>query len=723
MVRAYITGMGLITPLGKTVAETERAILLGRKGFKRLSLFPVFDDNPLPVGEIDGIPEENGLPRTHILARMAAEEAMAEWENPPEAIVVGTTTGGMAETEKNLRKGALIPSAYEYHAAGSVADFLASVFQCTGPVITLSTACSSSAAAIKTALLMLRKEQVRNVLVVGADSLCRLTYYGFKSLQLIDPEGAKPFDRNRKGMTVAEGAGALLLAGAHSAPSNAVAEIAGCGLSCDAWHPATPHPDGLGALKAMKRAMKDAGVSPSNIDYINLHGTGTWDNDASESAAINRLFGEKIPCHSSVKGALGHSLAAAGAIEAILSALSIQHNVIPPNTGCTVSDPLLPINPAAKPEKKVLQTVLSNSFGFGGNNAAVIIGTTNRTMKDRDTPADLPFTIAGKSLLSGAGFLKETLGKITQGKAVKGLPAEKELLRNLSAKTVRRMKRLPRMALSLAMDAWENSGIQEKPEAVFFGTGWGSLSETYRFLTQLFDSNDQFASPTDFIGSVHNAPAGQAAIQFAATGPNITATGGNNSFEQALFTADLLSRNEDGPVLVIGADEFHETFSPLLDLSTPEGTERADGGGALLLKRTAKPSGIRLSPVFLKRSLKPGDAIEALISRFGGPKSLNTRYGALFAGIPASEKGNGSKQLKHFIQASEFTGAVWDYRECTGQFASASAVAVVLAAAFAESGQIPERLCGKDGSDLQGKGILVAGFGKYVTGIGVLNHR
>ena len=712
--------MGLISPIGKTVAETERAILRGQRGLKPISIFPTQEDNAFLVGEIDNLPEGNGLPRTHILARLAAEEAMAGSKIPPGAIIVGTTTGGMAETEKNLREHNPSPSFYRYHAAGSVGDYLASILGCTGPVITVSTACSSSAAAIKVALEMLRQKRIDTILVVGADSLCRLTYYGFKSLQLIDPDGAKPFDLNRKGMTVAEGAGAVFLVGADHAPQNALAEIVGAGLSCDAFHPATPRPDGRGALEAMRTAMADAGVSPLDIDYINLHGTGTIDNDASESAAVNKLFGNRLPCHSSVKGAMGHPLAAAGVVETIISVMAINKGMVPPNTGCTVPDPVLNMHPVRASEIKDIRTVLSNSFGFGGNNAAVVIGTPRRSVKAKDEIPGFPFAITGRSLVSGAGFMAETLKALSRGKTCKGILPDKQLARNLPPKTVRRMKRLSRMVLSLGIEARENSGLEERPGSLFFGTGWGSLTETFNFETQLIDSKCQFSSPTDFIGSVHNAPAGQAAIQFQATGPNITTTGGNYSFEQALLTASLLSRNTNEPVLVIGADEYHETLSPLFDLSVSDKTDRSDGGGAVLLRRGAGSSGMHFSPIFLERSRDNGSAIRALISSLGGAENLNNQYGALFAGIPESEIMYCRKQLEHFIKETDFVGPILDYRKFTGQFASASAVATVLAIAFTESGKIPEGLLSEGHSDLNGKGILVAGFGSYVTGIGIL---
>ena len=175
-------------------------------------------------------------------------------------------------------------------------------------------------------------------------------------------------------MNVSEGAAALVLEGSENVPANALAKILGAGLSCDAHHPTAPHPEGQGAMRAMQRAMTDALKNSSEIDYINLHGTGTKDNDLSEARAVNRIFVDKQPVMSSIKGAMGHPLAAAGIMEAVVSILCIQHSRIPPNTGCTTPDPELNLLPLLQPAEQTVRTVLSNSFGFGGNNAAVAIG-------------------------------------------------------------------------------------------------------------------------------------------------------------------------------------------------------------------------------------------------------------------------------------------------------------------------------------------------------------
>ena len=717
--------MGLITPVARGVPETKASIMNGVRGIGPVTLFPVPRDRSLPVGEIHESFEMEGLPRTHQLALIAAEEAMADSKDAPDAIVIGITTGGMDLTEEHLKRGDTSRDLFKYHATGSVAEYLAAKLKCKGPVITISTACSSGTAAIKIALEMLREEKVKNVLVGGADSLCRLTYYGFNALQLIDPDGARPLDINRRGMTVSEGAGMLLLEGKDRAPDNTMAEILGAGLSCDAYHPSSPDPEGTGALAAMRAAIKDARISPSDIDYINLHGTGTIDNDLSEARAVDRLFAEDKPLLSSVKGAFGHSLAAAGAIETVISAMGISDSFVPGNTGCNTPDPELRLNPVIEPIERDIQTVLSNSFGFGGNNASVVIGRPEEKRVSISSQGPPHLAVVGCACITGAGKTRMTEKTVSEGRNCRGILLDKEVSEDLSPKTVRRIKRLSRLALSLAIAAHKDSGVSDAPNSLFFGTGWGPLSDTYDFLTKLYESEEHFTSPIDFIGSVHNAPAGLIAIGFGATGPNITTTGGDYSFEQSLMAASLLTKGRDELILVVGADESHEILSALFDDSVSGGQTPSDGGGALCLRRadtsspprTGSSTGLRLFPSFFEYSKDNPSIILSLIDSLGGPDRIKRKYGAVFAGIPGSHRDTGSNQLSQFLAGSDFEGPVIDYRRLTGEFASASAVATVLAVCFVREGKIPASLCGKKSSSLNGKGVLIIGLGKFVTAV------
>jgi 3-oxoacyl-(acyl-carrier-protein) synthase len=375
----FITSLGIISPVGQGLNDNLDAIRKATRGIKPLRLFPTSHTPPLPVGEIGSFSFASDIPRTHALALVAAEEAMKHAAGAPDAVVIGVTTGGISFTEELLKRGELDSKQYQYHSTGSVAEYIARHVGCTGPVLTVSTACSSGTVALKIALEMLRCGMAKQVLAGGADALCRLTYYGFHALQLVDEAGARPFDRYRRGMSVGEGAAMLVLTAAENPPDKAMAELLGVGLSCDAYHPAAPHPEGAGALRAMEEALSDACLSPVDIDYMQLHGTGTLDNDLAEAKAIRALFGKRpIPPLSSIKGSLGHSLGAAGAMGAAVSVLSIVHDMIPANTGFHDYDPELKLTPVRVPTTADVKVALVNSFGFGGNNAVLALGHPKR---------------------------------------------------------------------------------------------------------------------------------------------------------------------------------------------------------------------------------------------------------------------------------------------------------------------------------------------------------
>jgi len=712
-IRVFITGMGVMSPLGNGVPDLLDSLKKNRSGIKPLSLFPASAGNLFPAGEITGFEQTDEVPRTHGIALAAAREALAGRNLIPDAIIIGTTTGGMPRTEELLKKGEKGADPYRYHSTSSVAEYISDVLQCTGLVITVTTACASGTAAVKLALELLRSGKAGRVLAGGSDALCRLTYYGFNSLQLIDPIGARPLDRSRRGMTVAEGSAMLLLEAAESAPSTAIAEVMGGGLSCDAHHPATPQPGGEGALYAMKRAIADAGITAADIGYINLHGTGTLDNDLAEARAVCALFGEHVPLLSSVKGATGHSLAAAGAVEAVVCSLAVRDGLVPANTGCTEPDPALNLRPVMEPMRKKINAVLSNSFGFGGNNACLVLGDPGIRRAISPHKSAFRFEVMGSACVTGAGDMEKTLHNLKQGKDCFGTLPLADISKKLQTREVRRLKRLPRLSLALAMDAAGSAA--QKPSSIFFSTSWGPLSETHDFLTKLFESDEQFTSPTDFIGSVHNAPAGQAAIWLKANGANITVTGGDYSFEQALFAAALAAEEEN--LLIMGADEYHEILSPLFDGSARIGRVPSDGGGALCLKRGTGSSRVLISPLFFERSTNNRGIMESLMRSLDGPEHVRSGYAAIFAGMPAVHKAECKKQLSEFISGTGFSGPIVDYRTLLGEFGSATSAAAAIAVRFAQNGALPPALAGGASCTLAGKGILMLGLGNCITAI------
>jgi 3-oxoacyl-(acyl-carrier-protein) synthase len=714
----YIGGAGIVSSLGAGLAATEKTLRDNRSAIGPLKLFALLQGTPLPVGQVDGLDDPSSLPRTHRLAHLAAEQAMAGHSAPPDAIIIGTTTGGIELTERLLRNDEHDKELYGHHGLTTVAHSLARQYNCTGPVLTCSTACSSGAVAIAMALAMLRSGQARMVLAGGVDSLSRLTYFGFHSLQLVDRNGCRPLDEHRQGMAVAEGAGMLLLTTVR--PEDPLAELVGAGLSCDAYHPAAPHPEGQGACMAMQAALTDAGLQPNDIGYINLHGTGTPDNDLAESKALRRLF-PVLPPLSSIKGASGHSLAASGAIEAVVSAIAIRNHLLPANTGLRQVDPALGLTPLTRPIERPVKAVLSNSFGFGGNNGSLVIGRPDafaRSAAPQGTSRKRGgLAVHGYSCLTGAGGRDATVSLLTGGGSAAGMAGLATISANLPPQLIRRLKRLPRITLALAVMAHKDGGLDElKPSAVFMGTGWGALSETYDFLARLASSNEQFPSPTDFVGSVHNGPASQVAIMFGATGPNITASGGDYSFEQALLAADLMFDDADRPAFVLGADEGHETFSPLFDPSIGPGSPLADGGGAFCVDRNGKGAKCGISIPFYQ-SGRGDEAIDALVAALGITAGRQSEYALVMAGIPAAMHGQGESQLARFLEQSRLSVPVVRYRRFTGEFASASAVAAALAASFVETGLVPGAFAG--GSDVaidaRHNKILVLGLGRDIT--------
>lgn len=708
--RVYIAGAGIITPLGQGLTATADALRQNRSAIQPINLFALQGEH-LPVGQV-GLAEPSLPSRTHRLAHIAALQALADCGRPPDAVIIGTTTGGILTTEQQLRDKVADKEAYRYHGLASVAEYLAGEFGCGGPAIAVSTACSSGAVAIALALHMLRRGRAESVLVGGVDSLCRLTYFGFHSLQLVDRKGCRPLDRDRQGMTIAEGAAMLLLT--TKKPAAPLAELLGAGLSCDAYHPAAPHPEGRGALAAMRAALADAGLAPADIGYINLHGTGTRENDQAEAKAIKSLFAVPPPL-SSIKGATGHSLAASGAIEAVVSALTIGESFLPGNTGCRQPDPALGITPLAEATSQTITAVLSNSFGFGGNNGSLVIARADSFPRPASPEiAGGWLAVHGFSCMTGAGNGAQTMSLLAQGVPVAGMAAQDTLSAKLSPTLVRRLKRLARMTLALAVDAHENSGAEDKTDAVFMGTGWGALSETHDFLNRLTDTGEQFPSPTDFVGSVHNGPAGQAAILLGATGANVTISGGDYSFEQALLTAELLLEEGDR-ALVLGADEGHPVFSPLFDPSVIPGTPLADGGGALRLSRSNEGATCRVRVPFSQPGRTEG-CIDSLLASLGSGRGLKGEYALLMAGIPSAVAAEGERQLAYFLEKSGLQAPVLRYRRFTGEFASASAVAAAMAASFFAAGAVPGGLA--TGQDIvlgeTGK-ILVLGLGPCLS--------
>ena len=377
--------------LGAGVAAHLEALRAGRSGIERKRWETI--DHELCIGEVAGLDayvlRADLAPydcRNNRLAQFGLEQdgfaaqvrgAVARHGADRIGVFLGTSTSGILSSEIAYRQrdpltGAL-PVGYRYretHNTYSVADFVRRYFAIEGPASVVSTACSSSAKVFAAAQRLLHLGLIDAAVVGGVDTLCLTTLYGFGSLQLISPNPCKPFDARRDGISAGEGAAFALLERADSAAAGDIL-LSGAGESSDAHHMSSPHPEGLGARNAMQAALTMAGLQPRDIDYINLHGTATPSNDAAEDAAVVALFGNATPC-SSTKGHTGHTLGAAGGIEAIICALALRENFMPGGVGTAQLDPKLGCHYLLTSTSKPLRHVLSNSFGFGGSNCSLV---------------------------------------------------------------------------------------------------------------------------------------------------------------------------------------------------------------------------------------------------------------------------------------------------------------------------------------------------------------
>ena len=380
--------------IGVGLAQIYQSLLAQRSGLK-LCEFETVDINT-HIGEVPGVdavqlPAElarfdcrNNRLAEHALRQdgflEAAQQAVSRWNRKRFGVFIGTSTAGILQTELAYRQrdpvtGAL-PSSFEYgttHNSFSVADYLRQRLHVEGPAVAVSCACASSAKVFGSARRMIEAGVIDAALVGGVDSLCLTTLYGFHSLQLTSPVACRPFDVARDGISIGEAAAFAILERPSTGLDSDSILLLGVGESSDAYHMSAPHPEGHGARRAMQAALRTAGLESEAIDYINLHGTGTPSNDRSESQAVTSVFGATLPA-SSTKGATGHTLGAAGALEAIISAIALRNGFMPGGLKTTQIDPLLTAYYLRENRRSALSHVLSNSFGFGGTNCSLIFG-------------------------------------------------------------------------------------------------------------------------------------------------------------------------------------------------------------------------------------------------------------------------------------------------------------------------------------------------------------
>lgn len=390
MQKIVVTGMGIISSIGNSVEENFHSLIHSKSGITRVENFSTYLKDFIKVGEIKlsnedlserlNIVKENSYTRTSLLAIFAIKEAIkhfSETEISQMGLVSASTVGGMDKTEQYFYEYQNNISVRKYihtHNIGDITRQIADYFGLKSIVTALSTACSSSANAIITGCNLLRMGYLKQVIVGGSDPLSKFTINGFNSLMILSDRDCQPFDNNRKGLNLGEAGAYLVLETEENALKNnhkILATLSGWGNANDAYHQTASSADGEGAFLAMQKALSMANLSPSEIDYVNAHGTATQNNDLSESIALSRVF-HSVPDFSSTKAFTGHTLATASSVEAIYSILAIQNGIVFPNLNFQTPMVEVDIKPQTEIKYKEINNVLSNSFGFGGNCSTLI---------------------------------------------------------------------------------------------------------------------------------------------------------------------------------------------------------------------------------------------------------------------------------------------------------------------------------------------------------------
>ncbi|WP_265443690.1 beta-ketoacyl-[acyl-carrier-protein] synthase family protein [Flexivirga meconopsidis] len=620
MTRVVVTGLGLICDVGNTVQECWDSLVSGRPGIRENTLFDTSGMPTALVGEA-AFEGEDGVDRCVGLGSVAIGEALQDAGIDPGQLgerlgfIVGSSLGPMPSLQEFHRdylvNGAdsSAPGLAARSVLHSAADALAAGFGVTGPRAVTSNACAASAVAIGYAAELLWSGEVDAVLTGGVDPLASLSAYGFSSLGALAEGPCSPLAAS-DGLTLGEGAGFLVLETLESAQERGAtvyAEVTGYGLTCDGYHQTAPDPSGDGPLRSMSEALRSSGLTATDVDYINMHGTGTPTNDAVEPKSVRLLLGgQSAPAVSSTKSMTGHTLGAAGAVEAICSVLAIHHGMLPPtvNTGDAADRSGLDIVPEAG-RKQDTSVALSNSFAFGGNNASVVLTAPGRVER-------LPQAKAKKVVISGVSGLTaeavtsdELRTALRDGSSTFGAPRDiaglgsiafgaidtRPLARKINPAKARRMDPMSILAAAAVTDLYAQIGKPSRAVAadtgVVFGTGFGPLSAVGDFHTGLVRGGVSGANALAFPNTVVNAAAGHLAMLNRYRGYAATLTCGGTSALDALHLATkVMERGAADRILVVVVDEFPQVALDVQARIHPyaaDGVVRVGGGTGSVL--------------------------------------------------------------------------------------------------------------------------------------------
>ena len=630
--RVVVTGLGAVTPEGVGLDAYWAGVRGGVVAIGKVEHLPMDGYRTELGGEVkeDFTPEHEYLnpdgfhDRAIDFTMRAAEEAMARCgvgvgPVPAErwGVVIGTCNAGLLAGEewyaRRKRGEQPDPRLLLLVEPQAFSEALASAFELKGPVLSVDTACAASANAIGYAAELIREGHADAMLTGGADAFSDILIAGFNSLESLSPEPAAPYSFDRKGLSLGEGAGVLVLmdsevAAAHGAP--VLAEIVGYGLSADGYHPTAPHPEGRGASRAIQTALRQAGVDPGEVDYVNSHGTGTAKNDTAETAATKVGLGDaayKVAV-SSTKSMIGHLLGGAGAAEAIVTVKAIDDQVAPPTANFTEADPECDLDYVPNEAREMsIDIALSNNFAFGGANASVLFarpGARSGAPPERNVDRAV---ITGLAALSAAGTDPAALyDAYAAGRRCTSAENGVELARvdldaaaYLDVKERKRVDRLGLFSIIASRLALANAGLELTDDnrnrvGAVVGTGVGPMESMEEFAAPVIAEGAGAANPAVFPNTVYNAAGGQVAIKNGILGSASTVTAGHAAGASALcYGFDLTTMDHADAIVALGVDTLTDTvveaYTELGVVATSAngsgGFALAEGGFAIVVER------------------------------------------------------------------------------------------------------------------------------------------
>lgn len=616
--RIWVTGVGIVSPLARDAASTMDRLLAGDRAFGTLKLFELRDCRASIAAEVEGLRaievappgQEEGWSRTDAMAVLSVREALAQAGVDPHAtpvdLVVGGTTAGMFETEDLLAHlsrdpGALGPlKRMLSHPLSSTADHVRAAVGPFRQVRTVCSACSSGANAILLAAAWIRTGRARCVLAGGADGLCRLTYSGFNALSAVDPNPCRPFDRRRAGLNLGEGAGFLVLEpedAARARGATPLAELRGWAVGAEAHHITNPEQEGRTAARVMRDALRRAGLTPADLDYVNAHGTATPLNDSMETGALRECLGAEVDrvAVSTVKGQIGHTLGAAGALEAAVTVMAIERSMMPPTMGLEEVDPNCQLQHVTRARSAPIRAAMSNSFGFGGTDA-VLVFTQPGLFPAPDAPAVRRVVVTAAATVGPLGVhgSRGAAAYLEPGPP----PAEGAIVFNaaehLDVGRARRLDRAGRLATVAISTALRDAGLSTLDGDTALGAGaivgasFGSVDASTAYMRRIYEKGAKYASPADFPNLVPSSPVGHASIYLGLRGPVFAMADLGATAESAMVTAiELLSAGE-GDALAAGSVEeasqvVERVVAPVCSGIVDRGV-RSEGASVLLFE-------------------------------------------------------------------------------------------------------------------------------------------